>query len=171
MAHFTSDASAQLNACAKRPKSYWLKVSKTTYISDSTQARKARGQLARDIGAGARDALREREHLETSRAKKRRGESALLQSLLLGVVADEIFKNCEDVLAVAHDALKQRPQGRLAHCFAVPLREHRRRHSNVAPQFVGGMTAQEQPVEKRGLSLRELEVLQWVVERIGLGRH
>jgi hypothetical protein len=95
----------------------------------------------------------------------------LLKALFLGIVANQIFENGEDMLAIAHDAFQQGTQRRLALRFAVPFGEHRCGHGNVAPKFLGGMTAQEQPIKKRRLSLRELEVLQWVVERAGHGRH
>jgi hypothetical protein len=95
----------------------------------------------------------------------------LLKALLFGIVADQIFENREDVLAVAHDPFEQRPQSRLAFRFAVPLREYRCWHGNIAPQFIGSMAAQEKPVKKRRLSLRELEVLQGLIERIGHRRH
>jgi hypothetical protein len=102
---------------------------------------------------------------------KGRGALKLLQSLRSGIVAEQIFENGEDVLAVLDDAFQNRTKLRLALGFAVPLREHRGGDANVAAQFVSGMAAQEKAIEKRGFALRELEVLQGLIERVGLGRH
>ena len=95
----------------------------------------------------------------------------LLQALRSGIVAEEIFENGEDVLAILDDAFQNRTKLGLALGFAIPLSKHRGGDANVAAQFVGGMATKEKAVEKRGFALRELEVLQSFVERIGRGRH
>jgi len=95
----------------------------------------------------------------------------LLQALRSGIVAEQIFENGQDVLAILDDAFQNRTKLGLAFGFAIPLREHRGGDADVAAQFVGGMAAQEKPVEKRGFALRELEVLQSLVERVGHSRH
>lgn len=86
-------------------------------------------------------------------------------------MADEVFENGEDALPVADHALEQRAQVRLALAFAVPFGHHRRGNGDIAPQLLGRMSAQKQAVEKGCLTLRELEILQRFVERIGQSRH
>ena len=83
----------------------------------------------------------------------------LLQALRSGIVAEQIFKNCQDVLAILDDAFQDRTKFGLALGFAIPLGEHRGGDANVAAQFIGGMAAKEKAIEKRGFALRELEVL------------
>ena len=63
-------------------------------------------------------------------------------------MADEIFKDGENVLAVADDALEQRTQLGLPPSFAVPFRQHRCGHLDIPPQFLRRMAAQKQPVER-----------------------
>jgi len=95
----------------------------------------------------------------------------LLQALGCGIVAEQIFENCEDVLAVLNDAFQHRTKLGLALGFAVPFGEDCGRDANIAAEFIGGVAAEKKAVEKRGFALRELEVLQSFVERIGRGRH
>jgi hypothetical protein len=99
----------------------------------------------------------------------RRGK--LLQALRSGIVAEQIFENCEDVLAVLNDAFQHRTKLGLAFGFAVPFSEHCGRDANVAAEFIGRVATEKKTVKKRGFALRELEVLQRFVERIGRGRH
>jgi hypothetical protein len=94
-----------------------------------------------------------------------------LQALRSGIVAEKIFENGEDVLAILNHAFQDGAKLRLALGFAIPLREDSGGYANVAAQFVGGVTAQKEAVEKCGFALRELEVLQTFVERIGHSRH
>jgi hypothetical protein len=84
----------------------------------------------------------------------------LLQSLRRGIVHDQIFENCEDVPAIAHDLFEEGAQRRLVLGFAVPLGQDRCRHLDIAPQLLSRVPAQEEAVEKGRLSLRELEILQ-----------
>ena len=95
----------------------------------------------------------------------------LLQALRGGIVAEQIFENCEDVLAVLNDAFQDRTKLGLALGFAVPFSEHCGRDANVAAEFISRVAAEKKTVEKGGFALRELEVLQSFVERIGRGRH
>ena len=95
----------------------------------------------------------------------------LLQALGCGIVAEQIFENCEDVLAVLDDAFQHRTKLRLALGFAVPFSEHCGRDANVAAEFIGRVATEKKTVEKCGLALRELEILQSFVERIGRSRH
>ena len=173
MAHLTVGASAPVQRGKKKSEKSKSTRARSQLERRSQRRRGANSVASRAKSIRARGTRTDRTVISkiSAQNKSMAGNSTLLQSLLLGIVADEIFKNGEDVPAVAHDAFEKRPQGRLAHRFAVPLREDRGGHSNVAPEFIGGMAAQKEPVEKRGLALRELEVLQWVVERIGLGRH
>jgi hypothetical protein len=97
--------------------------------------------------------------------------ASLLQALHSGIVAEQIFENGEDVLAVLDDAFQNGTKLRLALGFAIPLGENRSGDANVAAQFVGGMAAKEKAIEERGFALRELEVLQGLVERVGRSRH
>lgn len=106
-----------------------------------------------------------------ARDVKRYGARELLQALRGGIVAEQIFENGEDVLAVLDDAFQNRTKLGLALGFAIPLGEHGGGYANIAAQFVGGMAAKEKAIEKRGFALRELEVLQSLVERVGGSRH
>lgn len=71
------------------------------------------------------------------------GSKGLLKLLRGGVVADQVFENCQDVPAIAHDAFEQRPQRGLALGLAVPLGQHRGRDSDIGAQFFDGVAAQE----------------------------
>jgi len=95
----------------------------------------------------------------------------LLNLLSRGVVHDQILKDREHVPAIFHHSLEHRAKVRLALTLAIPLRENRRRHSDVPPQFFGVVPSEEEPVEKRGLPLRELEFLGRLIKRIGLCCH
>ena len=86
-------------------------------------------------------------------------------------MADQIFENCQNVLAVANHAFEQRTKARLAFRFAVPFGEHRGRHFNIAAKFFGGMTSQKKPVEKSGFALRELKILRRLFDRSWLRDH
>jgi hypothetical protein len=108
--------------------------------------------------------------MERKTAKPRRGifrakadEKQLLQALRCGIVADQVFEDCEDVAAVAYDALQQGAEGRFVARLAVPLGQDGRGHLYIAPQFFRRVPAQEGAIEKGGLSLRELEVLQLLI--------
>ena len=81
-------------------------------------------------------------------------------------MADQVFKNCENVLAVTHNGFQYRTQLRLADGFFVPLGQDGGGDLDVLAQLVGGMPAQEQAVEKGGLALRELKILQPLFQRI-----
>ena len=87
-------------------------------------------------------------------------ETALLKFLGCGIVANQIFKDCQDVLAVADDGLEYRTKLRLSHSLAVPFSENRRGNLNILSKFFGRMAAQEQAIKKSGLALRELKILQ-----------
>jgi hypothetical protein len=100
------------------------------------------------------------------------GSSDLLEALLRGrVVADQVFENGEYVTPVFHHAFKNGTELRLALCLAVPLGENGGWDADIAAQFIGGMAAEKQAVEKCGFALRELEVLQSFVERAGDSGH
>lgn len=71
------------------------------------------------------------------------GLRELLEFLRGGVVADQVFENGQNVLAILHDALEHRPQLGFADRFAVPFREDRWRHLYILPQFFRRMSAQE----------------------------
>src|SRR5271156_2128266 len=86
--------------------------------------------------------------------------AGLLKFLSGGVVADQIFKDGQDVLAIADDGLEYGAKLGLAHRFAVPFGENRCGDLNILAQLFGRMATQEQAVKKGGLTLRELKVLQ-----------
>lgn len=105
-----------------------------------------------------------------------RGEGAnaavkLLQPLGGSVVADQGVKDGEDMAAIVDDALEERTKKRLVNGFAIPFCESGGGDGNVATQLIGGMAAEKEAVKKRGFTLRELEVLQNVFDRVGLRRH
>jgi hypothetical protein len=86
-------------------------------------------------------------------------------------VAEQIFENGEDVLAILNYAFQNGAKLGLALGFAIPLGENGGGYANVAAEFIGGMASQKEAVEKCGFALRELEVLQSFVERVGHSRH
>src|ERR1700747_1241288 len=90
------------------------------------------------------------------------GVSRLLNALRLAVGPHQRIKNSEHVSPGIPHALEDIFQLRIALGFAVPFGENRAGHLDVAPQLVRRMAAQEQAVEKRGLALRILEILQRV---------
>ena len=72
---------------------------------------------------------------------------ALLQALRSGIVAEQIFENGQDVLAVLNDAFQNRTKfGSLG-----PRRSHSGEHrggdANIPAEFVGGVAAQEKAAE------------------------
>jgi len=95
----------------------------------------------------------------------------LLQRLLRGVVADEVFEDGQHVPAIIHDSFEQPTEVRLALRFAVPLGEDGRRDFDIAPQLLSGVAPQEKAIEKRSFPLRKLELLNRVVDRIGRSGH
>jgi hypothetical protein len=101
---------------------------------------------------------------------KRRG-AKLLQTLRGGIVANQIFENREDVLAVLNHSFENRAKLRLTLRFAIPFGEDRCGDTNVAAEFISGMAAEKKAVKERGFALRELKVLQSLFERVGRGRH
>src|SRR5271167_1139331 len=88
-----------------------------------------------------------------------------------GIEAVQIVTDGEDVLALLGDAFEDRAKLRLAFGLAIPFREDSRGDANVAAKLVSRVTAQKEAVEKSGFTLRELEVLQSFIERIGCSRH
>ena len=74
-------------------------------------------------------------------------------------MTDQVLEDCENMLAILHDPLQKRAQVGLAYGFFIPLGAHGGGNLNIAPQFIGGMAAQEHPIKKGSLALRELEVL------------
>jgi hypothetical protein len=83
----------------------------------------------------------------------------LLNALGVAVRTHEGIEDGQDVTAVIHHALKNITKLRVAFCLAVPFGKDHRRHFDVSPQLVRGMTAQEQAVEKGSLTLREVEIV------------
>jgi hypothetical protein len=55
-----------------------------------------------------------------------------LQALRSGIVAEQIFENCQDVLAILDNAFQNGTKLRLALGFAIPFGEHRGGDANVA---------------------------------------
>jgi hypothetical protein len=90
----------------------------------------------------------------------------LLEFLVPAVAADEVLKNGQDMLAVAHDAFKQRAKLRLMLRLPIPLCQNCCGYLDIPAQLIGGMTTEEQAVEKGCLALRELQFSQGVFERV-----
>src|SRR5882757_4114044 len=83
----------------------------------------------------------------------------LLNALGVAVRTHQKIEDGQDVTAVIHHARKNVTKLRVAFCLAVPFGKDHRGHFDVSPQLVRGMTAQEQAVEKGGLTLREVEIV------------
>ena len=86
-------------------------------------------------------------------------------------MVDEIFEDREDVPAVADHAIEQFAQLRFARGLFIPLCQNRRRNFYVSAQLFRGMPTQKQPVEKRRLALREVEIPYNVFNRVGQRCH
>jgi hypothetical protein len=71
------------------------------------------------------------------------------------------------VAAVFHDARENVFQLRLAFGFAVPFREHFRRHGDIASEFVGIVPAQKYSLEKSRFALRKFKIARGIVLRDG----
>src|SRR5260370_36015484 len=63
----------------------------------------------------------------------------------------------QPVVVVVHHERKKISNVRMARGLAVPLSKDRRGHSDVSPQLLRGITAQEQAVKKGCLTLRKVE--------------
>src|SRR6266513_1250064 len=83
----------------------------------------------------------------------------LLNALRVTVRTHQDIEDGQDVTAVIHHARKNITKLRVAFCLAVPFGKDNRGYFDVSPQLVRGMTAQEQAVEKGGLTLREVEIV------------
>jgi hypothetical protein len=97
--------------------------------------------------------------------------ATLLDFLRGGVVADEVFKNGQNVAAIFDDPFEHRAEARLALGFTVPFSKNGGGYGDIPAKLVGFVASQEEAVEKGGFSLRELEVLQDFFYRIGLRGH
>jgi len=86
-------------------------------------------------------------------------------------VPDEILEDGKNVAAIFDDALEHGAEARLALRFAVPFGEHRGGDGNIAAQLFGFVPTQEEAVEKSGLALGKLKILQDFFYRIGLCSH
>src|ERR1700737_2122701 len=83
----------------------------------------------------------------------------LLNALRVTVRTHQGVEYGQDVSAVIHHARKNITKLRVAFCLAVPFRKDHRRYFDVSPQFVRGVAAQEEAVEKGGLTLRKVEIV------------
>ena len=83
-----------------------------------------------------------------------------MNALRLAVGSDQRVEDRQHVAPVIQHALENIFQLRIALGFAVPFGEDRAGHLDIAPQLVGRMAAQEQAIEKCGLALGILEILQ-----------
>ncbi|HET8825363.1 MAG TPA: hypothetical protein VFM77_09550, partial [Terriglobales bacterium] len=83
----------------------------------------------------------------------------LLHAVILHVRTDQSIEYSKDVAAVFHHAAEYVTQFRFAFRLAVPFRENHGRHFDIPAQFLGGMAAQKQTIEKRGFSLGKVEVV------------
>lgn len=86
-------------------------------------------------------------------------------------MADQVFENGENVLAILNDLLEDAAQAWFALGLAIPFCKHSRRDSNIPPKFFRRMAAKKQSVKESSFALREFKVLQRLVERIGLCSH
>ena len=94
-----------------------------------------------------------------------------MEFLCGSVVADQIFKNRENVLSVLNHFFQNGAQFRRPGCFLVPLRQHGRWNLNIAPKFIGGVATQKETIKKRRFTLRELKILQRFFYRVGNRSH
>lgn len=86
-------------------------------------------------------------------------------------MVDEIFKDREDVPAVADHAVEQFAELGLAGGFFVPFRQNRGGDFDIAAQLLRRVATQKQPIEKGRFTLREFELPQDVFNRVGRCGH
>jgi len=92
--------------------------------------------------------------------------------MVLDFGTDEGVKDGEDVPAVFEHARENIAQLGFALGFAMPFCKYGGRNFNVLPQFIRGMSAQEQSVEKRRFPLRILQIHSDFGRQVrGHGRH
>ena len=84
---------------------------------------------------------------------------SLLNTLRVTIRTHKGIEDGQDVAAVIHHARKNIAKLRVAFCLAVPFGQDDCGHFDVLPQLVRGMAAQEQAIEKGGLTLREVEIV------------
>jgi hypothetical protein len=82
-----------------------------------------------------------------------------LNALWLSIGAYKGVEDGEDVPTVVHHARKYISKLRIPFCLSMPLGENHGGDFDISPQFVRGMAAQEQAVEKGGFTLREVEIM------------
>src|SRR6267143_2955621 len=87
------------------------------------------------------------------------GKEPLLNAKLLVVGTDERIKNGQNVAAVIHHPRENVTQIGVTLCFAMPFGQDRGWNVDIAAQLIGGVAAEEQAVEKRRLTLREVEIV------------
>jgi hypothetical protein len=88
-------------------------------------------------------------------------EESIACSLLNSLISFGLHQQVEyrqHAPPVIHHAQKDIAQLRIAFRFPMPLREYGRRHFYISAQSFRGMSAQKQPIEKRGLPLRIFQV-------------
>ncbi|MFZ0333121.1 MAG: hypothetical protein WAN10_02980 [Candidatus Acidiferrales bacterium] len=91
------------------------------------------------------------------------GEAASLETLSLGVEANQGIEDCQHMAPVFGDTFEGNPLFGLAHAFAIPFCQHCGRNFDIAAQFFGRVPAEKQTIEKRGLPLRELKLAERVL--------
>src|SRR5258706_3518369 len=84
---------------------------------------------------------------------------SLLNALRVTIRTHKGIEDGQDVATVIHHARKNIAKLRVAFCLAVPFGQDDCGHFDVLPQLVRGMAAQEQAIEKGGLTLREVEIV------------
>lgn len=124
-----------------------------------------------DVRAGVEAGREKRSAPQEKRASHAQVDCVLLDLLGRDVVADEVFEDGQDVAAIFDDALEHRAEARLALGFAVPFGKYGGRYGDIPAKLFGFMATQEEAIEKRGFPLRKLEVLQDLLDRIGLRGH
>src|SRR5246127_254611 len=100
------------------------------------------------------------------------GKFGLLDAMVLYFGADQGVEDGEDVPAVFEHARENIPKLGFALGFAMPLGQNSGRNLDVLAQFVRGMPAQEQSVEKCRFPLRILQIHSDFGRQVGgHGRH
>src|SRR5690348_13719769 len=101
-----------------------------------------------------------RKQSEICKWAERGGGGELLNALRLAVGANKRIEDGQHVAPIIHHTFKNIFQLRVALGFTVPFGQYRAGNFDVSPQLIGRMAAQKQAVEKRGLALRILKILQ-----------
>lgn len=99
------------------------------------------------------------EKAPATRAGEKFWRGRLLYAVVVNVRTDQGIKDCQNVSSVFHHPREDIAQFRFAFRLAVPLCQNHGRDFDVSAELFRGMASEEETVEKRGFSLRKVEIV------------